>query len=381
VGAIFELDQTRAVYDAVLDPKKHTVAQIAPAVRVALGEAFGMEPGTIVTGKVYAALRRLGFDTVFDTNFAADLTIMEEGSEFVARMLDGKGPLPMITTCCPSWVDYMEKYYSDLIPHFSTAKSPQMMLAAMVKTYFAKQIDTDPADIFMASVMPCTSKKYEIVRDENMYSSGTQDIDVAITTRELARMIKQAGIDFHSLPDEDADEALGLYTGAGTIFGATGGVMEAALRTAYYLVTETDLPGVEFEAIRGLEGIKRASIDIEGTEVRVAVAHNMRNTRIILDEVKEALAAGEEPPYHFIEVMACRGGCIAGGGQPYGGTDEIRKKRIAATYADDKAQTYRSSHHNPSIQKLYKEFLGKPLGETSHKYLHTHYTPRPVYDK
>lgn len=381
VGAIFERDQTRSVYDAILDKSKHTVAQIAPAVRVALGEAFGMEPGTIVTGKVYAALRRLGFDTVFDTNFAADLTIMEEGSEFVERFVRGKGPLPLITTCCPSWVDYMEKYYSELIPHFSTAKSPQMMMAAMVKTYYARQIDTDPADVFMASVMPCTSKKYEIVRDENMYSSGAQDIDVSITTRELARMIKQAGIDFHTLPDEEADEALGIYTGAGTIFGATGGVMEAALRTAYYLVTETDLPGVEFEAIRGLEGIKRASIDIEGHEVRVAVAHNMRNTRIILDEVKEALAAGKETPYHFIEVMACRGGCIAGGGQPYGGTDEIRKKRIAGIYADDKAQTYRSSHHNPSIQKLYKDFLGEPLSETSHKYLHTHYTPRPIYEK
>lgn len=381
VGAIFEKDDTRAVYKAVLDEKKHTVAQIAPAVRVALGEAFGMEPGTIVTGKVYAALRRLGFDTVFDTNFAADLTIMEEASEFVERFVHGKGPLPLITTCCPSWVDYMEKYYSELIPHFSTAKSPQMMLAAMTKTYFAKQIKADPADIFMASVMPCTSKKYEIVRDENMYSSGAQDIDVSITTRELARMIKQAGIDFETLPDESADEALGIYTGAGTIFGATGGVMEAALRTAYYFVTGVDLPGVEFEAIRGLQGIKRASIDIDGTEVRVAVAHNMLNTKIILDEVKAALAAGEEPPYHFIEVMACRGGCIAGGGQPYGGTDEIRKKRIAAIYADDKAQTYRCSHHNPSIQKLYKDFLGKPLSETSHRYLHTHYTPRPIYNK
>ncbi|MFW5686111.1 MAG: [Fe-Fe] hydrogenase large subunit C-terminal domain-containing protein, partial [Spirochaetota bacterium] len=232
-----------------------------------------------------------------------------------------------------------------------------------------------------ASVMPCTSKKYEIVRDENMYSSGCQDIDASITTRELARMIKQAGITFESLPDEKADEALGIYTGAGTIFGATGGVMEAALRTAYYLVAGTDLPSVEFEAIRGLEGIKRASVEIAGKTLNVAVAHSIRNVKYILDEVQEALAAGKEPPYHFIEVMACRGGCIAGGGQPYGATDEIRRKRIEALYADDKAQTYRCSHHNPSIQKLYKEFLGEPLSEKSHKYLHTHYTARPVYVK
>ena len=379
VGAIFEKDETRKVYDAILDPSKHVVVQIAPAVRVAVGESFGMEPGAIVTGKLYAALRRLGFDTVFDTNFAADLTIMEEGSEFVERFVHGHGPIPMITTCCPSWVDYMEKYYPNLIPHFSTAKSPQMMMAAMVKTFYAKQIDTNPKDITMVSVMPCTSKKYEITRDENMYSSGEQDIDVSITTRELARMIKQAGITFTSLPDEKADSALGIYTGAGTIFGATGGVMEAALRTAYYLVTKTDLPSVDFEAVRGLEGIKRATIDLEGTEVRVAVAHNMKNIKIILDEMEAALAAGTEPPYHFVEVMACRGGCVAGGGQPYGATDETRKKRIAALYADDKAQTYRCSHHNPSIQKLYKEFLGEPLGELSHKYLHTHFTPRPVY--
>jgi len=381
VGAIFEKDDTQKVYDAVLDEKKHTVVQIAPAVRVALGEAFGMDPGSIVTGKIYAALRRLGFDTIFDTNFAADLTIMEEGSELVERIVHGKGPLPLITTCCPSWVDYMEKYYSDLIPHFSTAKSPQMMMAAMVKTYYAQQIEKDACDVFMASVMPCTSKKYEIVRDENMYSSGCQDIDASITTRELARMIRQAGITFESLEDEKADEALGIYTGAGTIFGATGGVMEAALRTAHYLVTGTDLASVEFEAIRGLEGIKRASVDVGGKTLNVAVAHNMKNIKVILDEVKEALAAGKEPPYHFIEVMACRGGCIAGGGQPYGGTDAIRQKRMEALYSDDKAQTYRCSHHNPSIQKLYKEFLGAPLSETSHKYLHTHYTPRQVYVK
>ncbi|MFP4376281.1 MAG: NADH-dependent [FeFe] hydrogenase, group A6 [Spirochaetales bacterium] len=381
VGAIFEKDDTNQVYDAVRDEKKHTVVQIAPAVRVALGEAFGMEPGSIVTGKIYAALRRLGFDTVFDTNFAADLTIMEEGSEFVERVINGHGPLPLITTCCPSWVDYMEKYYSEMIPHFSTAKSPQMMMAAMVKTYYAQKIGKKPEDIFMASVMPCTSKKYEIVRDENMYSSGTQDIDVVITTRELSRMIKQAGITFESLPDEEADSALGIYTGAGTIFGATGGVMEAALRTGYHLITGEELEEVEFKAIRGLEGIKRATLEIAGKEVRVAVAHNMKNIKLVLDEVKAALAEGKEPPYHFIEVMACRGGCVAGGGQPYGGTDAIREKRIAALYQDDVNQEIRCSHQNPAIQALYKEFLDKPLSEKSHKYLHTHYTSRPVYVK
>lgn len=381
VGAIFEKDDTQVVYDAVKDEKRHTVAQIAPAVRVALGEAFGMEPGTIVTGKIYAALRRLGFDTIFDTNFAADLTIMEEGSEFVERFVKGNGSLPLITTCCPSWVDYMEKYYPDLIPHFSTAKSPQMMMASMVKTYYAQSIGKTADEVFMASIMPCTSKKYEIVRDENMYSSGSQDIDAVITTRELSRMIKQAGITFESLQDEDVDEALGIYTGAGTIFGATGGVMEAALRTAYFLVEGKDLEKVEFEAIRGLEGIKKASVEVAGKTVNVAVAHNMKNIKIVLDEVRESLARGEEPPYHFIEVMACRGGCIAGGGQPYGGTDAVRAKRIAGLYQDDQAQTFRCSHHNPSIQKLYREFLGEPLSEKAHKYLHTHYTARPVYVK
>ncbi len=379
VGAIYEKDDTQRIWDAVLDESKLCVAQIAPAVRVALGEAFGMEPGSIVTGKIYAALRRLGFNTVFDTNFAADLTIMEEGSEFVKRLTKGDGALPLITTCCPSWVDYMEKYFPDLIPHFSSVKSPQMMLASMVKTYYAQKIGTDPCDIFMASVMPCTSKKYEIVRDENMYSSGCQDIDASITTRELARMIKQAGIQFATLEDEEADPDLGIYTGAGTIFGATGGVMEAALRTAYYLITNTDLAKVDLDNVRGLEGIKEAAIDVDGTEVRVAVAHNMKNTQIVLQRVEDALKAGKEPPYHFIEVMACRGGCIAGGGQPYGATDDVRQKRMEALYRDDTAQTYRCSHHNPAIQKLYKDFLGAPLSEKAHQYLHTHYTPRPLY--
>ena len=382
VGAIFERDDTSRVLRAIRDEKLKTVVQIAPAVRVALGEAFDMEPGELSTGKIYAALRRLGFDVVFDTNFGADLTIMEEGTEFVHRFTEkGHGPLPQITTCCPSWVDYMEKFYPEMIPHFSTAKSPQMMLAAMTKTYYARQQNLEPGDIYHVSVMPCTSKKYEIVRDENMYSSGVQDIDASITTRELSRMIKSAGINFAELPDEEADTALGLYSGAGTIFGATGGVMEAALRTAYYLVTGKDRDKVEFSEVRGLEGVREAKIDIEGTEVRVAVAHSISNVSKVIERVKEAQAKGEEVPYHFIEVMACPGGCISGGGQPYGTTNAVRRKRIKGLYSDDTEQAIRQSHHNTAIKELYENFLEKPLSEKSHTYLHTGYTPRPVYNK
>jgi NADH-quinone oxidoreductase subunit G len=381
VGAIFEKDDTSKLMDAVRNPKMRTVVQIAPAVRVALGEPFGMEPGELSTGKIYAALRRLGVDVVFDTNFGADLTIMEEATEFVHRFGDGQGELPLITTCCPSWVDYMEKFYPDMIPHFSTAKSPMMMLAAMTKTYYAKKEGLDAKEIFHASVMPCTSKKYEIFRGDDMWSSGEQDIDVSITTRELARMIKAAGIDFNQLEDEEADAALGMYTGAGTIFGATGGVMEAALRTAHYLVTGKEYEHIQFEDVRGLDGIRAAKIDVEGTEVRVAIAHNTSNVARVMDEIKAAKAEGRELPYHFIEVMACRGGCIGGGGQPYGGTDETRKQRIAGLYKDDVDRNLRMSHHNPMIKTLYDEFLGEPLSEASHKYLHTHYTPRPVYSR
>ncbi|MFW5729085.1 MAG: [FeFe] hydrogenase, group A, partial [Spirochaetota bacterium] len=304
VGAIFENDDTAHVMNAVRNPKLRKVVQIAPAVRVALGESFGLEPGELTTGKIYAALRRLGFDVVFDTNFGADLTVMEEATEFVRRFAHGEGELPLITTCCPSWVDYMEKFYPDMIPHFSTAKSPQMMLAAMTKSYYARKEGIKPEEIFHASVMPCTSKKYEISRGDDMWSSGVQDIDCSITTRELARMIKAAGIDFNSLEDEAADPALGMYTGAATIFGATGGVMEAALRTAHYLVTGKEYEHIQFEDVRGLEGVRAAKIDVDGTEVRVAIAHNTSNVARVLDEVKAAKSEGRELPYHFIEVMA-----------------------------------------------------------------------------
>jgi NADH-quinone oxidoreductase subunit G len=378
VGAIYENDQTRKVWDALEGGKKHCVVQIAPSVRVAIGEAFGYEPGEIHTGQLYAALRRMGFNAVFDTNFSADLTIMEEGSEFVKRFTEG-GVLPQITSCCPAWTDYMEKYAADFIPNFSSAKSPQQMLGAMAKTYYAEQAKIDKKDMFVVSVMPCTAKKFEISRDEAMTSSGFQDVDVSITTRELARMIKQAGIDFRNLPEEKADSLLGEYSGAGTLFGVTGGVMEAALRSAYYLITKEDLKDVNFLEVRGMEGVKSAEIDIQGTKVRVAIAHQMGNVEALLNQVREAKEKGEEPPFHFIEVMACRGGCIGGGGQPYGATDEIRKKRIAGLYSDDEKSTQRCSHHNPMITKIYADFLGEPLSHKAHELLHTHYHERKVY--
>ena len=381
VGAIYEMDDTRKVWASIQDEKRYSIVQIAPAVRVALGEAFGLPPGTIVTGKIYAALRRLGFDAIFDTNFGADLTIMEEASELVSRITKGDGKLPLITSCCPSWVDYMEKYYPDMIPNFSTAKSPHQMVGALSKTYYAEKQGIDPSTITMVSVMPCTSKKYEIRRAAEMYASGYQDIDLSITTRELARMIKSAGIDFLSLPDEEADNPLGIYTGAGTIFGATGGVMEAAVRTAHHLITGTELDTIDLTAVRGLDGVREATVKIGELELRVAVAHSMSNIEVVLDRMREARKAGKEPPYHFIEVMACRGGCIGGGGQPYGATDELRKKRMEGLYRDDSMRTLRLSHENPAVKTLYEEFLGEPLGEKSHELLHTTYTAQPLYQR
>jgi iron-only hydrogenase group A len=380
VGAIYERDETSTLLDAVRDPDTHVAVQIAPAVRVALGEAFGMEPGTIVTGKVYAALRRLGVDAVFDTNFAADLTIMEEGSELVHR-LTNQGTLPLITSCCPSWTDYMEKYYPDMIENFSTAKSPQMIQGAITKTYYAEKVGIDPAKIFSVSIMPCTSKKYELKRDDNMYASGYQDVDLSLTTRELARLIKASGILFEKLEEEQADSPIGMYSGAGTIFGVTGGVMEAAVRTAYSLVTKKELPNVKVDAARGMQGVKEGEVDLAGTKIKVAVAHGMANVRQVMDKIRAAREAGEEAPYHFIEVMACKGGCIAGGGQPYGTTDEIRNKRIMGLYEDDERGAIRCSHKNPEIIKIYQDFLGEPLGEKSHHLLHTQYKARALYRK
>lgn len=381
VGAIYEHDQTANVWAGLQAQDKVAVVQIAPAVRVALGEAFGLPPGTIITKKIYAALRRLGFDYVFDTNFAADLTIMEEGTELVKRLTEKKGKIPLITSCCPAWVDYLEKYYSDMIPNFSTAKSPQQMMGAMIKTYWAQKTNVDPSKVFSVSVMPCTAKKWEIKRNKDMSSSGYQDVDISITTRELARMIKQAGIDLLNLPEEEADSPLGPYTGAGTIFGVTGGVMEAAVRSAYYLITKTELKDVNLTPVRGMEGIKEAEIDVNGMKLRIAVAHQMGNIAAVLDKIREAEKAGKEPPWHFVEVMACRGGCIAGGGQPYGCTDEIRKKRTDGIYNDDQKSTYRCSHQNPFIQAVYKEFLETPGSHKAHELLHTHYEARELYLK
>jgi len=384
VGAIYVMDQTQEVWNALMKSGSEDltcVVQIAPAVRIALGEEFGLPPGTLITRKIYTALRRLGFDVVFDTNFAADLTILEEGTEFIKRFVEGKGELPLITSCCPAWVDYMQKYYPDMIPNFSTAKSPQQMMGAMIKTYWADQAKVDKKKIFSVSIMPCTAKKHESGRNKDMYSSGERDVDVVLTTRELARMIKQAGIDLVNLPEEDADSPMGPYTGAGTIFGATGGVMEAALRSAYFLVTKEDLKDVNFTGVRGISGIKEARVNIKGTDVRVAVAHQMGNIAEVLDRVRAAKAEGKEVPWHFIEVMACRGGCIGGGGQPYGATDEVRQLRINGIYSDDVKSTFRCSHHNPFITKVYQEFLGEPNGHKAHELLHTHYEKQPIYSK
>ena len=380
VGAIYENDETADVWAALRDETKTCIVQIAPAVRVALGEAFGMKPGELSTGKIYAALRRLGFKKVFDTNFSADVTIMEEGTEFIKRFTTG-GKLPLITSCCPAWTDWMEKYAPDFTENFSSAKSPQQMLSALAKTYWAEKNGIDGKDVHVTSIMPCTAKKFEIARDKDMSSSGFQDTDVVLTTRELARMIKAAGIDFMSLPDEAADDLLGSYTGAGTIFGVTGGVMEAALRTAYCLITkEAQPPAIEFSAVRGMDGVKTASIDIKGTKVNIAVAHQMGNVEKVLNEVREDIKNGVKPRYDFIEVMACRGGCVGGGGQPCLATDEVRAARTAGLYTDDEKSALRMSHLNPEVTALYKDYLGEPGSEKAEHLLHTHYHKREVYE-
>lgn len=390
-GAIVEYDETQKVWDMLSNPELTTIVQIAPAVRVAIGEEFGYDFGENLTGKTYAALRRLGFDKVFDTNFGADLTIIEEATEFVRRFTQEPESLPMFTSCCPAWVDMLEKCHQDMIPHFSTCKSPQAMVGAMAKTYYAEKHGLDPAKIRVVSIMPCTAKKWEIVRSEDMRSSGFQDVDVSLTTRELNRMIMQAGINFRNLAEEDADNPLGEYSGAGTIFGTTGGVMTAALRTAYFYITGKELAEINFQAIEGLEGIKSAEVDINGHKVRIAVAHGAGNVDEVIRQLREAKANGEEMPYHFIEVMACRGGCISGGGQPRvmmpgqpkprGITDAIRKKRAQGLLNEDLHAKNRLSHHNESIKALYKEYLGEPCGEKSHHLLHTHYEPRSKYSK
>ena len=378
-GAIASSHSNRKLWDRLCDPEITTVVQIAPAVRVAIGEEFGLEPGEISSKKIYTALRRIGFNYVFDTNFGADITIMEEATEFVQRVTQG-GVLPMFTSCCPGWVDYAEKNYHDLLPHLSTAKSPQQIQGAITKTYWAEKMGLDPAKVCSVSVMPCTAKKYESRRDESMKSSGFSDVDISITTREFARLIRQAGIDFASLEESEADSPLGGYTGAGTIFGATGGVMEAAVRSAYYFVTKEELGNIELTPVRGLDNIKACEIDVAGKKLKLAVVHQLGNVDAVVQEVLEAKREGKELPYHFIEVMACRGGCVSGGGQPYGSNDEIRAKRAAGLYQDDKNSEIRVSHKNPDIITLYNEYLKEPCGEKSHHLLHTHYTERELYN-
>jgi NADH-quinone oxidoreductase subunit G len=379
-GAIVEKDDTGIVWNALQNQEKYCVVQIAPAVRASIGETFG-QIGVNYTKKLYALLRRLGFKAVFDTSFGADITIMEEASEFEERLLKQTRPLPLITSCCPSWVDFMEKFHTDMIENFSSCKSPHEIIGVLSKTYYAEKFKIDPSKIFMVSIMPCTSKKYEIQRSSEMFASGFQDIDAVLCTRELGRMIKQAGIDFENLPDEQDDSILGEYSGAGVIFGSTGGVMEAALRTAHYLITGRELEHVEFESVRGLERVKETEVDIDGMKIRVAIAHGLSSVEYVLEKIRQAKINNTEIPYHLVEVMACPGGCVGGGGQPYMVTDELRVKRAKALYSDDKAKEIRFSHQNPYIKRLYEEYLGKPLGEKSERLLHTTYVPQPLYRK
>lgn len=369
-AALTEVNNVPKVWDALNDDKKFVVVQTAPAVRVALGEAFGMEPGTVVTGKMVAALRSIGFDRVFDTDFAADLTIMEEASEFVHRLQHG-GKLPILTSCCPGWVKFFEHQFSDMLDIPSSCKSPHEMFGSICKTYLAERIGIKPENMVVVSVMPCVAKKYEAARPE-LGHGGTKDVDIVITTRELARMINEVGISFNYLEDEKFDNPLGESTGASVIFGATGGVIEAALRTAYEWLTNETLESVEFEALRGMEGTKEATVNIKGEDIHIAVTHGLGNARNLLEKIRRG-----EANYHAIEIMACPGGCVGGGGQPYHHGDiEILQKRIAGIYSEDRAKNIRKSHENPMIKKIYDDYLGEPYGEKAHELLHTYYVPR-----
>lgn len=375
-GALTEKDHTNDIIRTLNDPSKTVVVQTAPAVRAALGEEFGMPAGTLVTGKMVSALRELGFDYVFDTDFSADLTIMEEGTELLQRVKgylegDPNVRLPILTSCCPGWVNFFEHNFPDLLDVPSTAKSPQQMFGAIAKTYFAEKIGVKRSDLIVVSVMPCLGKKYECQRDE-FKVDGNPDVDYSISTRELAAFIKQANIDFLNLPDGDFDDPLGESSGAGVIFGNTGGVIEAACRTAYELYTGKKLEKVDFHELRGMEGIRSATVDFNGVELNIGIAHGLGNARKLLDEVREG-----KSKFHAIEVMACPGGCIGGGGQPFNhGDSGVLEKRAAALYTEDQRKTIRKSHENPSIIKLYEEFLGEPGSELAHKLLHTEYFPK-----
>ncbi|MBO7293577.1 MAG: iron hydrogenase small subunit, partial [Clostridia bacterium] len=376
-GALTEISEIAKI-DEAMAAGKHLVVQTAPAVRVALGEEFGMKIGTAVTGKMVAALRRLGFHKVYDTNFAADLTIMEEATELLGRIKNG-GKLPMITSCSPGWVNYAEYYYGDLLGHLSSCKSPHEMMGAIVKSYYAERNGLDPKDIFVVSIMPCTAKKYEKERPQ-LQRDGIKDVDAVLTTRELGDLIKRSGINFNRLPDEEFDgDLLGDYSGAGVIFGVTGGVMEAALRTAHYVLEGKEHKAIAFTEIRGFEGIREATLTLGGNEIKIAIAHGMKNAKPLLDDIR----AGKSP-YTFIEIMGCPGGCICGGGQPLVRPallpnedpdilDTYRDKRAAALYSEDERQVIRQSHNNAQVKKLYEDFLGEPNSHKAHELLHTTY--------
>ena len=374
-GALTEVSHVDRIWEAIDDEEKVVIVQTAPAVRVAIGEEFGAEPGTPTTGKMATALRRMGFDHVFDTNWAADLTIMEEANEVLERIQSG-GPLPILTSCCPAWVKFIEHQFPSLIDIPSTCKSPHEMLGAISKSYLADKLGIDPKNIYVVSVMPCVAKKYEAARPE-LSNDNIQDVDSVITTRELALMIKEAGLNYLNLDDSHFDSPLGESTGAAQIFGATGGVLEAALRTVNGWLTD-DKPGtLDFKAVRGLEGIKEATVNVAGTELKVAAASGLGNARKLLEKIESG-----ENEYHVIEIMACPGGCIAGGGQPYNhGDRSIVAKRMESTYQIDSDEEIRESHKNPDIIKIYDEYLGKPGGELSHKLLHTHYVEREIIKK
>ena len=373
VGALTEVDHTSKIIRAINDEKKTVVVQVAPAVRVALGEEFGMAPGSIVTGKLTAALKQLGFNYVFDTDWSADLTIMEEGTELIGRLNkflagDKDVKLPLLTSCCPAWVNFFEHQFPELRDIPSTAKSPQQMFGAIAKSYFAEKIGVKREDMVVVSVMPCLAKKYECARDE-FKVDGNPDVDYSISTRELARLIKLANIDFAALEDAPFDSPLGESTGAAVIFGTTGGVIEAAVRTAYEVITKKPLPKIEFEELRGLEGVRSATIDVDGLKLNIGIAHGLGNARKLLEQIKEGKCQ-----FHAIEVMACPGGCIDGAGQPlHHGNSDVIKARWEAIYQADREMPIRKSHENPSIQAIYKEFLGEPCGHKSHELLHTHY--------
>ena len=369
-GALVEKDDTEKVLDALQDPKKHVIVQVAPSVRVSLGDAFGMEPGAIVTGQMVTALHLLGFDKVFDTNFGADLTIMEEGTEFLDRLQHG-GVLPMMTSCCPGWVYYVEKHYSDCLPHLSSPKSPMSIFGAVAKTYYPKVAGIDVKDIVTVSVMPCTAKKFEAGRPE-LGRDGRPDVDIVLTTRELIKLIKYVGLSFGQLPETEFDSPLGTASGAGAIFGTTGGVMEAALRTVCDKLTGKTLERLDFKEARGFKGIKECTLEMGGRTLHIAIAHTLKNAEILMEQVRKGIS-----PYDFIEVMACPGGCIGGGGQPIGTTNAVKKKRMQALYEIDRSLPVRKSHENPVLQVLYRDFLGKPGEGKAHELLHTGYRAVP----